>query len=50
MTNKQLYDAYHEREITPELKAHRLKTLKDRADRGSAEACRYVRMIEISIK
>lgn len=46
MTNKQLYDAYHERDITPALKAYRLKLLTDRANVGNSEAQKYVDKIE----
>ena len=50
MSNKELYDSYHAKDSTEALKAHRLQTLRDRANRGSDEAYRYVRMIEISVR
>lgn len=46
MTNKQLYAGYHERDITPELKAYRLKLLTDRASVGNSEAKELVAKIE----
>ena len=50
MTNKQLYVSYHDRDSTDALKAHRLKTLRDRACRGDSDAKRYVIKIETCIK
>lgn len=50
MTNKQLYDSYCDKDSTDALKAHRLKTLRDRASVGNADAGRYVRMIEMLCK
>ena len=50
MSNRELYISYHAKDSTDALKAHRLKTLRDRANRGSDEAYRYVRMIEISVR
>lgn len=50
MTNKELYDSYHHKDSTDALKAHRLKTLRDRASRGDSEAYRYMRTIEISVE
>lgn len=50
MSNRELYISYHAKDSTDALKAHRLKTLRDRASRGDSEAYRYVRMIEISVR
>jgi len=41
-----VYNEYHKTDATPELKAYRLKTLRDRANNGSKVAQEYVRLIE----
>ncbi len=41
-----VFNEYHKPDATPELKAYRLKTLKDRANNGSKTAQEYVNKIE----
>ena len=41
-----VFNEYHKLDATPELKAYRLKTLKDRANNGSKTAQEYVNKIQ----
>jgi hypothetical protein len=45
MSNQELYDSYRAKDSTDALKAHRLKTLRDRANRGNKDAQRWLAMI-----
>ena len=45
-SNQQLYASYHSKDSTDALRAHRLKTLGDRASLGNSEAKALVSKIE----